>query len=106
MKLAILADLHANREAVQTCLAQARSAGVDRFVFLGDLVGYGADPGWVVDQVRSLVEHEGAIAVLGNHDNATVREPSAAMDPEAAGAASWPVPSGWTRHRAHAGRGE
>lgn len=89
MKLAILTDLHANREAVQTCLAQARACGVDRFAFIGDYVGYGADPAWVVDQVRHLVEHEGAIAVLGNHDNATAREPSAAMDPEAAAAAGW-----------------
>ena len=89
MKLAILTDLHANREAVQTCLAQARAAGVDRFAFIGDYVGYGADPAWVVDQVRSLVEQEGALAVLGNHDNATVREPSAAMDPEAAATSQW-----------------
>jgi diadenosine tetraphosphatase ApaH/serine/threonine PP2A family protein phosphatase len=89
MKLAILTDLHANREAVQTCLAQARAAGVDRFAFIGDYVGYGADPAWVVDQVRSLVEHEGAVAVLGNHDNATAREPSATMDPEAADASQW-----------------
>ena len=89
MKLAVITDLHANREAVETCLEQARAAGVDRFAFLGDFVGYGADPAWVLDQVRDLVERNNAIAVLGNHDNATVREPSAAMDPDAVATAQW-----------------
>jgi len=37
--LAILADVHANREALDACLAEARARGAERFVFLGDLVG-------------------------------------------------------------------
>ena len=43
---------------------------------LGDIVGYGADPEWAVDTVMDLVE-DGALAVLGNHDNAigTTSEP-------------------------------
>ena len=44
MLIALLADIHANREALTACLADAESAKVDRYVFLGDLVGYGADP--------------------------------------------------------------
>ena len=65
MKLALIADLHANREAVAAVLAHAAAQGVDRHAFLGDYVGYGADPGWVVDQVREHVA-AGAIAVRGN----------------------------------------
>jgi len=66
---AILTDLHANREALEACLEHARDHGATQFVFLGDYVGYGADPGWVLDRVRELVAL-GAVAVRGNHDEA------------------------------------
>ena len=69
MKIALLSDIHSNIQALHACLADARARNVDRFAFLGDFVGYGADPGLVVDVI---VEHvaEGAIAVRGNHDEA------------------------------------
>ena len=69
MLIAILTDIHGNREAFEACLAHARLLGVERLILLGDYVGYGADPAWVVDQVRTLVA-EGAVALLGNHDAA------------------------------------
>jgi len=69
MLIAILTDIHGNREALSACLAHARLISVDRLIFLGDYVGYGADPAWVVDQVRGLVD-KGAVALLGNHDAA------------------------------------
>jgi diadenosine tetraphosphatase ApaH/serine/threonine PP2A family protein phosphatase len=69
MRLALLADIHANREAFAACLADARQHGFDRLIFLGDYVGYGADPGWAVDAVRAEVAR-GAAALLGNHDMA------------------------------------
>lgn len=69
MLIGIMTDIHANREAFEACLAHARSLSVDRLVFLGDYVGYGADPAWVVETVMALVA-EGAVAVLGNHDAA------------------------------------
>jgi diadenosine tetraphosphatase ApaH/serine/threonine PP2A family protein phosphatase len=69
MLIAILTDIHGNREALSACLAHARLLKVDRFVFLGDYVGYGADPAWVVDTIRTLVD-QGAVALLGNHDAA------------------------------------
>jgi diadenosine tetraphosphatase ApaH/serine/threonine PP2A family protein phosphatase len=65
--LGLFADIHANRQAFDACLSDARKQGVDRYVFLGDYVGYGADPEWVLDRVMELVDH-GAPAVLGNHD--------------------------------------
>ena len=69
MKIALLSDIHSNIQALHACLADARVRNVDRFAFLGDFVGYGADPGLVVDVI---VEHvaQGAIAVRGNHDEA------------------------------------
>jgi diadenosine tetraphosphatase ApaH/serine/threonine PP2A family protein phosphatase len=69
MLIAILTDIHGNREALEACLAHARLLHVDRFIFLGDYVGYGADPAWVVDRMREFVD-QGAVALLGNHDAA------------------------------------
>src|SRR5262245_25704720 len=69
MLIALMSDIHGNREAFSACLAHAASYPVDRYVFLGDYVGYGADPGWAVDTVRDHVER-GAVAILGNHDEA------------------------------------
>jgi diadenosine tetraphosphatase ApaH/serine/threonine PP2A family protein phosphatase len=67
MRIAVLADVHSNLEALEACLAHARAQGADRFAFLGDLVGYGADPEAVVERVREL-HALGAIVVKGNHD--------------------------------------
>jgi diadenosine tetraphosphatase ApaH/serine/threonine PP2A family protein phosphatase len=88
MRIALLADLHANREAVEACLARVRALGCDRIVLLGDLVGYGADPQWVVDCVRQLVAH-GAIVVRGNHDEAAAGAASEYMHVDAAAAIAW-----------------
>jgi diadenosine tetraphosphatase ApaH/serine/threonine PP2A family protein phosphatase len=67
--IALLTDIHSNREAMSACLAHARDRGATQFVFLGDYVGYGADPCWVVDTVAEFVAR-GAIALRGNHDEA------------------------------------
>jgi diadenosine tetraphosphatase ApaH/serine/threonine PP2A family protein phosphatase len=69
MLIALMSDIHANREAFSACLAHAASYPVDRYVFLGDYVGYGADPEWAVDTIIAYVDR-GAIALLGNHDEA------------------------------------
>lgn len=71
MKLALLADIHANLQALQACLADARTRGATQYAFLGDLVGYGADPSPVLDIVMARVA-QGAPAVKGNHDEAAV----------------------------------
>lgn len=88
MKLALITDLHANREAVEAVVAHAREQGAQQFAFLGDYVGYGADPAWVVDFVRTQVE-AGAWAVQGNHDAATVRGPMPSMREDAAKVTEW-----------------
>jgi diadenosine tetraphosphatase ApaH/serine/threonine PP2A family protein phosphatase len=87
MRIALLSDIHGNREALTACLEHTRRHSVDRLVFLGDYVGYGADPGWVVDTVRSEVER-GAVAVLGNHD-AAIKMGTAGMSEQAAEAIDW-----------------
>ena len=69
MRIAVLTDIHANREAFEAVLADVAAHGVDRIALLGDIVGYGADPEWCCDKAQALVA-EGAICVRGNHDNA------------------------------------
>ena len=51
MRLAFFADIHANRQAFAACLDAARANGAERFICLGDYVGYGADPEWTVETV-------------------------------------------------------
>jgi diadenosine tetraphosphatase ApaH/serine/threonine PP2A family protein phosphatase len=87
-KIAVVTDLHANREAVEAVFAHARAQGATEWAFLGDFVGYGADPAWVVDQVREMVE-AGAVAVCGNHDEAAVIGSTPQMRPEARMVIDW-----------------
>lgn len=70
MKYAILSDVHANLEALESVLQDARGRGVTRFICLGDLVGYNADPEACVDIIRGL----GCPVVMGNHDAYTVAD--------------------------------
>jgi predicted phosphodiesterase len=71
MRIAFLADIHSNRQALDACLAHAARRHVDHYVFLGDLIGYGADPCYVIDRI-ALLASEGAVVVLGNHDAAII----------------------------------
>jgi predicted phosphodiesterase len=66
MRYAILSDAHGNLEAVSVILEHLRTQNIDEYVFLGDAVGYGANPNEVCDLLRPLMNH----AVLGNHDAA------------------------------------
>lgn len=88
MRLALLTDLHANREAVEACLAHAERRQADAYAFLGDFVGYGADPAWVVDTVMEYVAR-GALAVQGNHDYAVTRAVRPNMHAEARETIEW-----------------
>jgi len=65
MRYLILTDIHANLEALDSCLADARSRGYDRTLVLGDVVGYGADPNAVIERIQRLEPHA---IVRGNHD--------------------------------------
>lgn len=71
MKIAVLADIHSNLEALTACLAHARSQGAEQYAILGDLVGYGADPCACLEIVMALAQN-GAWVVRGNHDEAAL----------------------------------
>jgi len=67
MRLAILSDVHGNIEALEAVIARFRELGsIDRWVCLGDIVGYGADPDACCTRIRELAE----VTLLGNHDAA------------------------------------
>ena len=89
MRLAILSDIHANREAFEAVLADLDERGIDRLVFLGDLVGYGPDPGWCLDRVVALRD-AGALVVRGNHDRA-VGVADGTLNPHARRVIDWTV---------------
>jgi diadenosine tetraphosphatase ApaH/serine/threonine PP2A family protein phosphatase len=65
MRYLVLTDIHANVEALDTCVAHARERGYDGTLVLGDIVGYGPDPNIVVERVQALAP---AGIVRGNHD--------------------------------------
>ncbi|BHH84728.1 metallophosphoesterase family protein [Desulforhopalus sp. 52FAK] len=64
MKIAILADIHGNFEALKAVVHDIEQFRVDRMVSLGDNVGYGPDP----DSVVSMLRAKGVESVLGNHE--------------------------------------
>jgi diadenosine tetraphosphatase ApaH/serine/threonine PP2A family protein phosphatase len=74
MRIALLADIHANLEALEACLEHAAAHRAERLVFLGDLVGYGANPVEVTARVRELMTGD-TVALRGNHDEAALTGP-------------------------------
>ncbi len=65
MRYLILSDIHANQEALSAVLSHVRRKRIDRTVFLGDLVGYGANPNQTIEKLRSMKQ---LTAIRGNHD--------------------------------------
>lgn len=68
MRIAIFSDVHGNLEALEEVLKAFDELSIDKYVCLGDVVGYGAQPNECCELVRERVSH----AVLGNHDAAVV----------------------------------
>ena len=64
MKYAILADIHANLEALEIVLADSREQRCTHYACLGDVVGYNTNPKECLDQIREM----GMPCVKGNHD--------------------------------------
>lgn len=66
MRYGILSDTHGNLEALEASIAALQNEGIDRYVCLGDTVGYGANPEECSQRMRELVD----VCVVGNHDAA------------------------------------
>ena len=68
MRVAIVSDIHANRQALEAVLEHIRASDCEAVWCLGDVVGYGADPDACTDLVRAQAD----ICLAGNHDLAVV----------------------------------
>ena len=87
MRYLVLTDIHANLEALDACLADARARTFDATLVLGDLVGYGPDPNTVVERVQALAP---VAIVRGNHDKvACGLEQAEGFNTVAKSAAKW-----------------
>lgn len=64
MKIALLADIHANLEAFQAVLTDIDRSDVDQVVSLGDNIGYGPNP----NEVVSLLRDRQILSIMGNHE--------------------------------------
>ena len=95
VKFALLADIHANLEALQATLDDIALRAPDRIVCLGDIVGYNTRPAECIALLRNV----GALCVAGNHDLAVCGRIRTETFSSAAARAL-----GWTRQRL--GRGE
>src|SRR3954447_10423955 len=87
MRYLVLTDIHANLEALDACVADARARGFERTLVLGDLVGYGGDPHAGVERTQGL---EPGALVRGNHDKvACGLEQAEGFNAVAKSAAKW-----------------
>ena len=83
MRYGILGDVHGNLEALEVALEALASERVDRYLQMGDIVGYGADPNECIQILKDL----DAVVVAGNHDEAVLGRLDAECFNEAAHAA-------------------
>ena len=86
MKYAIIADIHANLEALQVVLKDAKEQHCTHYACLGDVVGYNANPKECLDIIREM----GMPCIKGNHDEYCSNEGNMdGFNPYAAEAVSW-----------------
>jgi diadenosine tetraphosphatase ApaH/serine/threonine PP2A family protein phosphatase len=86
MKTAFISDIHSNLEAFTAVCASIQQEHVDRIIFLGDIVGYGANPNECIEMLRSLTCN----SVAGNHDWAAAgRQAKDAFNAVASDALEW-----------------
>ncbi|MCL4181220.1 MAG: metallophosphoesterase, partial [Verrucomicrobia bacterium] len=86
MKYAILADIHANLEALEVVLNDAREQNCTHYACLGDVVGYNANPKECLDKIRDM----DMPCVKGNHDEyCSIESNLEGFNPHAAEAIHW-----------------
>ncbi|MBD3245909.1 MAG: metallophosphoesterase [Candidatus Omnitrophica bacterium] len=86
MRYGIFSDVHGNLEAMQRVREEYAKQHIDAFVFLGDIVGYGANPKETIALLRSLR----GVCVAGNHDWAAAGKcPARRFNPCARTAIAW-----------------
>jgi len=86
MRYAVIADIHANLEALEVVLADSKEQKCTHYCCVGDVVGYNANPKECLDIVRAM----GMPVVKGNHDEyCSSEEDLEGFNPHAAEAVNW-----------------
>ena len=86
LRVAVIADIHANLAALEACLESIDEAGVEEVWCLGDVLGYGPEP----DSCADLVREKCSLCLAGNHDLAVLGELDIeAFSETAAAAVTW-----------------
>jgi len=86
MRYGIFSDIHSNLEALEAVIAAYKKESIEKYLCLGDIVGYAANPRECIKKVTGL----NPVAVAGNHDWAAVNLFSPeCFNPAAAQAVFW-----------------
>ncbi len=64
MRYGIFSDIHSNLEAFDAVIAAYKDEAIDKYLCLGDIVGYAANPNECVEKIMAL----DVLSVAGNHD--------------------------------------
>jgi predicted phosphodiesterase len=89
VRYGVISDVHGNLHALRAVVHDLRAQGVDAWLSLGDLIGYGPQPNECVELVAEL----DAISVAGNHELIVLGEIEGASSSERAHRSHL-----WTRH--------
>jgi predicted phosphodiesterase len=86
MRIAVLADVHANLPALEAVVADMQQEGAEGLWHLGDAVGYGAEPFACLQMLSDL----DAVVIAGNHEQAACDLAEAeGFNPSASDAIHW-----------------
>lgn len=86
MRYGIFSDIHSNLEALEAVLAAYQLEKIDKYLCLGDVVGYAANPKECIAKVQALA----MVTIAGNHDWASIDlSPADYFNPLAKEAISW-----------------
>jgi putative phosphoesterase len=86
MKIAVISDIHSNIQALSSVLREINDENPEYILCIGDLVGYGADPNEVIDELKIM---DNLVCVAGNHDNAVVTGNTRKLNQDATEAVVW-----------------
>lgn len=86
MRYGIFSDIHGNLEAFEAVLSGLANEAIDAYLCVGDIVGYGANPGECIGRVLDLR----AVSIAGNHEYGVLGKIDLAyFNPHAADAIVW-----------------
>lgn len=80
VRIAVLSDIHAMKACLVQALADARDEGFDVLLILGDLLTYGVSPLETLELINDAIVRDGAVLVMGNHDQFYLGMGGAACD--------------------------